>query len=385
MSELHIRCPHFTSCSGCIRDENIDELKILDEARQFFADKGIRSFKLRVGNPQGWRCRAKLAVRGTAAMPHIGLFEEGSHKVVDIPHCRVHHPAINQAVEALRQWIITQKITPYDETSGKGLLRYVQLAVERKTGRVQVALVLNTSAANLGDRQIFEAFWQPHPDLWHSLWLNFNMRRDNIIQGPEWSHVYGSFWLWESLNDCAICFHPASFVQANLDMFEKLLARIEELLPEQAELIEFYAGVGAIGLALAKKCRRVQCVELNSQAAECFQETRRQLPENLAKRLSFISGKSAESVHLLNDIESEKGVIIVDPPRKGLEAALLEALCKSEHKAALIYISCGWHAFQRDCQYLLKAGWRLTHAEAFLFFPGSEQLEILAVFNGVKG
>lgn len=380
---LHIHCPHFAICSGCSVDENIDQLAILDEARRFFADKGVASLKFHVGNPHGWRCRAKLAVRGSAEDPHIGLFEEGSHRVVDIPQCRVHHPAINQAVFALGQWMVQHHIAPYDEVTGKGLLRYVQLAVERKTGKVQVALVLNQAAAEPGRDGLvtFGELWKQHPDLWHSLWLNFNIRRDNVIFGTEWIHVFGSYWLWETLRGCSVCFHPASFVQANLDMFERLLDGIEKLLPSDAEVVEFYAGVGAIGFAVGDKCRWVKCVELNPQAEQCFLETRQHLPEGLAQRLSIICGKSADSIPLLKEMNPEKGVIIVDPPRKGLESMLLDALCESKQAKKLIYISCGWPAFQRDCNRLLSAGWRLTHAEAYLFFPGNEQLEILAAFE----
>lgn len=384
MSRLHIHCPHFTHCSGCVRNENIDELSIFNEARDYFVKKGISSFKLNVGSPHGWRTRAKLAVRGSATNPSIGLFEEGSHQVVNIPLCRVHHPAINQAVSVIKQWMIQNKVVPYDENTGNGLLRYIQLAVERSTGLIQLTLVLNKMIEPEKDVHFFNSLWSLHPGLWHSVWFNYNTRRDNVIFGTEWSLGFGSSWLWEVLCGRSICFHPASFVQANLEMFNLLLERIKELLPENADVVEFYAGVGAIGFALVDKCFRVQCVELNKQAELCFLETRSHLDGDLAKRISFFSGKSHESKHLLGNIDSESGVVIVDPPRKGLDRELLEALCKSTHVKKLIYISCGWQAFQRDCDSLIAAGWHLHHAKAFLFFPGNEQLEILAVFSGRK-
>lgn len=381
MSHLDINCPHFDLCSGCVRNKRIDELTIFDEAKDYFAKRGIIDLKLRIGNPLGWRSRAKLAVRGSPTVPHIGLFEKGSHRVVDIPLCRVHDPAINHAVSVIKQWMIENKVMPYDEVSGKGLLRYIQLVVEKTTGRIQVTFILNKMLEGANDSLFFNSLWSSHSDLWHSFWFNYNTRRDNVIFGPEWYLGFGAKWLWEQLCRRNICFHPASFAQANLEMFELLLERIRGLLPDNADVVEFYAGVGAIGFALIDKCAKVQCVEWNPQAELCFLETRSQLPIELAQRISYISGRSQESKHLLDKLDSKNGVVIVDPPRKGLEKELLEALCASKQIGQLVYISCGWEAFQRDCNRLLTSGWHLCHAEAFLFFPGNEQIEVLAVFS----
>lgn len=377
----HIHCSHFDICSGCTRNEHIDLLPVLEEARQFFVDNGAPLFKMQIGDLTKWRCRAKLAVRGTPDAPQIGLFKKRSHQTINIPQCRVHHPAINQAVEMLRNWILRYQIQPYDEVAGTGLLRYVQMSVERKTERVQLALVLNTKNVGQGIQQHLMALWEGSKELWNSLWVNLNTRRDNVIFGSEWFLIKGSFWHWESLNKQKICFHPASFLQANLEMFDRMLQSIEQLLPEEADLIEFYAGVGAIGAAVVGKCQRVQCVELNLTAQQCFEETRRGLSPELAQRLSYLQGKSADYIHLIKYLDASKGVVLVDPPRKGLEKELLKVLCDDKHVNRIIYISCGWSAFQRDCRSLLKAGWHLAHAEAFLFFPGSDHIEILAAFN----
>lgn len=381
MNAIHLHCSHFALCSGCCRNEYVDQLGVWKEISRFFSNKGISSFQLKVGNPAGWRCRAKLAVRGTALMPYIGLFEEGTHHINEIPHCRIHHPAINKAVAILRSWIIKYAIAPYNEKTGEGLLRYVQLTVERATGRVQLALVLNRGHVTSENIQQFEALWQEGSNLWHSLWLNFNRRRDNVIFGFEWFQLCGFELLAESLCERLIYFHPACFIQANLEMFEHLLERIKILLPQKADVIEFYAGVGTIGFVIVEKCSRIRCVEISLQAKLCFDKNHCNLPKNLASRLSFYMGKSSDYAHLLEQIDPELGVAIVDPPRKGLERALLDILCVTKNLNKIIYISCGWSGFQRDCNYLIEAGWVLIEAEAFLFFPGSEHVEILAVFK----
>lgn len=379
---MEIDCVHFDSCSGCSRNRDIERPKTFIEAQDFFLSHGISPFKLNVGDICGWRCRAKLATRGMPPNPIIGLFEEDSHRPVDIPFCMVHHPAINRAVDVLRAWIIRNHLSLYDEKTGKGLLRYVQIAVERATQKVQLVLVLNEKE-NISwiageNKKLIDGLWEMHAFGWHSLWINFNTRRDNVIFGSEWKHLCGEEWLWEKLINRDICFHPASFVQANLEMFERLLVRLFDFITQNSDLLEFYAGVGAIGLALAEKCRSVRCVEIVPLAKECFDKTYKVLPQKLQERVGYISGSAADHISLL---QFHGEVVIVDPPRKGLESKLLKALCEDCRSRRLIYISCGWESFKRDCTLLLTNGWKLSAAEGFLFFPGSDHLETLAIFD----
>ena len=102
---LKISCPHFPACSGCARNENLDAFPLVEEMRAFFQEKGIAHVPLHTGSPTHWRCRAKLAVRGSKEAPIIGLFKEGTHDPLDIPLCKVHHPAINRGADLLRQWM----------------------------------------------------------------------------------------------------------------------------------------------------------------------------------------------------------------------------------------------------------------------------------------
>lgn len=374
---MDLNCPHFIHCSGCNRSCDLENPEVLEEARLFFAERGIANFKLNTGNLFGWRCRAKLAVRGTPFFPLIGLFEEKSHLVIDIPFCRVHHPAINRSVELLRKWIIANEISPYEESSGTGLLRYVQLTVERCSEKVQVVLVLNASSFNdlkNKEKLSLELLWNENNSNCHSLWINFNQRRDNVIFDSLWHHYAGVDVVWEG----NACFHPASFMQANPEMFKLLTDHLGLLLPAEADVLELYAGVGAIGLALVDRCRSVKCVEIVPEAQICFEMSRERFPPALRERISFISSDAGAQLELL---KSFSGVVIVDPPRKGLETSLLKVFCGELNAKHLIYISCGWKSFLRDCKAILQSGWKLASAESFLFFPGSEHLEVLAYFT----
>jgi tRNA/tmRNA/rRNA uracil-C5-methylase (TrmA/RlmC/RlmD family) len=376
-----IHCVHFERCSGCQMQNDLLSPPVLEQAKAFFAQRGIADLSLVSGAMCGWRCRSKLAVRGTAAKPLIGLFKQGTHQVEEIPHCQVHHPAINSSVSLLKNLMVRYRVEPYNETSG--ILRYIQCAVEPSTSAVQLTLVVNSdsweSPAVAKAEQLIDALVEEQPEAWQSIWINLNSASNNRIFGDQWRLFYGERFLWTSVCGTEICFLPSSFGQANLELFDAMVAKIGELIPEGASVLEYYGGVGAISLPLAVKARKIQCVEINPETKICFDEAREHLPADLAKRASHWVGSSGDN-EALRFLE-EADVVIVDPPRKGLDRELLERLKVMESGKQLIYVSCGWSAFERDADELLAAGWKMTEAVAYLFFPGTDYIEVLAGFR----
>lgn len=377
--ETLTHCLHFGKCSGCHHLLVDDPPPIWQEVLTFFKNSALPT--LHQGSPIHWRYRAKVAVRGTSDAPLIGLFKRASHEVVSIPFCLVHHPHLNQAFEKVRVEMRRKGLAPYEESTQKGDLRYLQGVVHRETGKVQLTFVLNAKGPDTPQaqywQQLIQEWGEENPTFWHSLWLNFNHRSTNTILGPEWKLVCGEELLWEKFEDVAVCYGPASFGQANLPLFERLLIRLRNLVPAQARVAEFYAGVGVIGLFIASQCEWVRCSEVNPFAEAYFERSRARLASSQAVKLSFHSGSTQERLALLNDATT----VIVDPPRKGLEKAFFTALKANSSVKQLVYISCGWEAFQRDCQLLEAEGWKIRHVDGYYFFPGSDQIELLVDFE----
>ncbi|WCJ27479.1 23S rRNA (uracil(747)-C(5))-methyltransferase RlmC [Euphorbia peplus] len=445
-----LECPHFQSCSGCTQEFNLNRPIVIDEVTEFFKRLGTSDFSFDSSRLWGWRCRAKLAVRGSSMEPLIGLYEEGTHNVVDIPHCKAHHPSINAAVELLRQGITELNIEPYDEDEGTGDLRYVQMAVttyntslpasERfKTGKVQVSLVWNSRNENsptfdkLSDLAYY--LWRnggprSNVHIIHSVWANFQTSTNNIIFGNRWRHLLGERDFWEHVGGIDISLAPSSFGQANTRAFDILLHKLQKYVPYGASVADLYAGAGVIGLSLAatKKCRSVKCIEVNKESKLSFEKTVERLPKSIDSSISWhLADTSVEPLSWLMGSD----VVVVDPPRKGLEASLIDVLrniSSLERKAessfgsnlskakdekrpwilrakeasveirskpdledprslpqTLIYISCGWESFKEDCMLLLSSKeWRLEKAHGFNFFPGTQSVEILAIFKRGK-
>ncbi|KAH8941042.1 hypothetical protein BDL97_14G017100 [Sphagnum fallax] len=415
-------CQHFTQCSGCVLDTNLDQPPVMEEVTEFFLKQGVADFTLESGNLWEWRCRAKLAVRGTSMDPQIGLFEEGSHFVVDIPSCRAHHPSINATIKLVKEAIQELGIQPYNEDLHLGELRYVQMVVttfnttlpaaERyASGKVQVSLVWNARDED-------------------SIQADCLNKMAEIIFGGRWRHILGESELWERMSGVDISFTPASFGQANLQVFDVLLRRLQKAVKIGSSVVELYAGVGLIGLSLAttRKCRTVKCVEVNKEARLSFEQSLSRLPASVNSNISWHCADA--SVSPIKWLEGAN-VVIVDPPRKGLDPPVIEALRTASlrglgktkspsskttdkvekrpwmlrakqgavHKESasnweeeehtwpdtLIYVSCGWQAFKLDYAALVEGdAWYLDDAKAFNLFPGTNSIEVLAIFKRGK-
>ncbi len=302
------------------------------------------------GKESGWRIRAKLAVRGTK----IGLFKPGTHEVEDLIDCPDHHPSINEALHRLRK----APYTPYNEQTLTGDLRYVQLTVQRSTGKVQLVLVSN------GKGKCDALVETLKNDDWHSIWVNVQEGSTNTIFGPNWELKMGPTYLEETILGRKFYFHPACFVQANLDLFEQILLDIKSWVLPNQHLTEFYAGIGVISLTIADQCQSAILVEINPFAEGCFKESRP------PPHFHFFTGPTE------NYLDRLKEVLIVDPPRKGLDPKVLSALKDSSLKQ-ILYLSCNFETLKRDLEILKSFGWIVQQAKGYHLFPNTDHVELL--------
>ena len=364
-----MKCSHFpiNCCSEC----PLDAIPaIFSQAKTFFKQYGF-DLDLVTGNPNFWRTRAKLAVRKEG----IGLFLPGTHRVAPIPHCLAHHPKINEAVELIQKLSFSR----YDEKTHQGDLRYIQLVVEKKSEKIQLTLVLNGEPSDSALINRWKTFSETHfqGNLWHSVWFNFQPRKNNVIFGPSWLHLLGPQYIWEDILGTSIAFGPSHFGQSNLALFEALLSDMKKLIQPNSFLLECYAGVGVISLVVSSIPQSIIVSEREESAKKHFEASKETLPLDIQKKLQFITLAANNSVELFHRSDT----VIVDPPRKGLEDSFLEALTSSKITKQLIYVSCNFSSLSRDILKLLKAGWKITFAKSYLFFPGTNHIELLVVLK----
>lgn len=414
----------------------------------FQTDQPNYHFPIIVGPKEGWRTVARLAVRqrqkeDKQQLLEIGLFVPGSHQLLPVPHCLAHHPSINRAVQVLQDTCRQLHVQAFDETTGAGNLRYVAVSVERSTGKQQVVLVWKEQPHDDGASQatlqklvkkliaISDTVKEENGntlDL-HSLWVHYNnaWKHANSIfdrQGEWKQQPYGEESgrirevllpedKWPSLH-VPLLFPPQVFRQANLDGFANIVIKIRQWLTERlasmadsnipkqknqhkrfSNCLELYGGVGTIGLNLVDLFDSLVSSDENPHNKTCFESSVDKitvqgtpLKQSRCERIVYHSKSATDMVQgpqgrqLLNDAD----VIIVDPPRKGLDQEVIDALNAGKDSLsrpkALVYVSCGFDAFRRDYEGLTKSGrWIMDHAEGHVLFPGSDAIETLAFFK----
>lgn len=391
LSADELQCVHFSVCSGCSVASNFRQSPIMDRAKSFFASLN-HQLPIHIGNIHGWRTHIKLAAQPTSKWGGIkfGLYAKDSHVVVPIPQCRVHHPALNDAVEFIRIAALRAKVRGYtspvllkgkssgygskplssgtvfsadDSRRGVGDLRYIQLSLERSTGLVQVVLVWNSDSyapvAQTLTRFVNE-LRQIAPSLWHSISVNFNTQNGNAIldlAASQWRLLWGHPYVTERIGNTTFAFRPAVFRQANLEVFgESLLPFVLRHIPLGSRVTELYSGVGLLGVHAAQRAVDVACSDISPFVqARDVQRSVQKLQQHVASS-SFrtlqgalqqakaatgereprnVAGSSIGSVSYTKmDAESALlagecdycDVLLVDPPRQGLHEVVRQFL-----------------------------------------------------------
>lgn len=367
-------CDLFPSCSGCDRINKIRFPPISLHLQEFFTTKGI-DFPILSHNITNWRSRAKLAVRGEVGCPKIGLFEAGTHTVVDMPFCPHHYPVMNQTVALIRKMMIEFDIVPYKEKDHVGRLSYIQMVANREDHKIQLTLVWKGESLSEKEKEFTRALYE-ESDFFHSVWNNFHPLRSNTILGKKWELAFGEEIFLQKIGGISFAIHPSCFFQAHLEMFEEALDYLFSSIPDHTSILELYAGVGCISTYLSSKAEKVYMIESSDFAKKCFKKTVSLLPREESEKFHFIHSTVEDSDLTLF---KKAKVLIVDPPRKGLSA-----LCKRKIEGVecrhLFYISCGPSSFMRDCGDLIEMGWKIKKAKGFLFFPGTDHVEVVAEF-----
>lgn len=411
-------CPHFASCSGCTLDRGLASPPAREAAAAWFADRGAP-----LGQPppvaaHGWRCRARLAVRAAPGGGLVaGLFAAGTHDVVPIPACAVHHPALNAAAAAVLAAAATARTRGYSEAApGAGGLRYVQLTValpgdgERRGGgesvllpeldaatAAQVVLVWGSppddAAAAAAAAELARGLWAAAGPgargAVHSIHHNFQPSPGNRILGDAWDHATGPPFAWQPAGGARVAYAPGAFAQANPRAFAALLADLAPLLPHARALTDLHAGAGAVGLALAARAggpAAVAAVDSNAAgaaplaASAAALEAACEAQGRPAPAITFAAARAGDGPERWL---AGADAAVVDPPRQGLDRTLLACLATSPPSSlrTLAYIACHFPSLARDGDALLAGGhWSLAGAAARVFFPGADAIEAAAVF-----
>jgi 23S rRNA (uracil1939-C5)-methyltransferase len=369
-------CPHRPPCPGCPRyGEPGIAARARDALAAFAASAGLPPPDVIDASGFASRHRARLSVRGRTRTPKIGLFQEGSHRIVDIPQCRIHHPLINRVAAAVRAAAHDASIEPYADRPHRGALRAIQVVVERRSASAQLVLIEN--AAQMGPvAELAAPLARALGADLHSLWWNGNPERTNTILGPAWRHLAGPEVVVEEVAACEIAFPPGAFGQSHLALADRIAEAAQRCVPDGARVVEYHAGCGPLGMGLLRRAASVTFNELNPASLDGIARGIARRPDVERARAAVRAGPAADHTDLLEHADA----VLLDPPRSGLEPRLLDALCATP-PAHLVWASCGLDAFVAQAGSLLaRSPLRLRSVEAYALFPFTEHVETLAYF-----
>jgi len=373
-------CPHRPPCPGCPRfGERGIAPALLDALAALARAQGLPVPRVVEGPAVGHRHRARLAVRGRAASPKVGIFQEDTHRIADVPRCVVHHPLVNAAAAAVKRAVRRTGVQLYGDTSHRGLLRYLQVVVERPTATAQVVLVANDETPNALE-ETATIVGAALGDRLHSLWWNGNTTATNAILGPRWHRWSGPETTCETIGGARVFYPPGAFGQANLPLADRMVGLVHEWVPPGARVLEMHAGVGATGLGLVARGHAVVFNEFSRWSLAGLNLGLDALGPDVRRRTEVRRGPAADHVDAIDDAD----VVICDPPRRGLEPPLLARLA-DDPPARLILVSCNPDAFLAEARTLLRAGkTRLAALVPFALFPYTDHVETVALFERAR-
>ena len=368
-------CPVYPRCGGCTgRHMTYDAT--LSAKRQHVQDCFQRIGHIDVSvppvigmeNPFHYRNKTAVPVGGTEADPLLGFYAPRSHRLVPTLICPNAMQPAEAILSVIQKWMKTHRLAPYREETHKGQLRHVVIRVNRK-GEAMVTLVSKCQALSFTE----ELYQLLTPLGVVSLYLNVNPRETNVIFGETFHLLHGLKTLSDTL--CGLTFElsPASFFQVNPPQTEVLYGealRFADLKPSDT-LMDVYCGAGTISLMMARHCKQVTGIEVVPAAVF---NARENAQRNGIENAVFLEGKAEELLPRMVTDSQKPNVIVVDPPRKGLELAVIEAIAAASPDR-LVYISCNPATLARDAALLKEKGYDIQQIQPIDMFPFTSHVE----------
>ena len=332
-----------------------------------------------VPSPQrlGYRARVKLVVRKNRDQVAMGLYVPQTHRVIDISSCPVHPRQVNQVVFYLKKKVLELGIAPYDERDDSGDLRYVDFRFS--VARHELSLTLVTRHASFPQGAPLAKALQRRFPFITGVIQNVNENRGNVIWGNSFRTLGGRDTIMERVGDLKLVFPAGVFSQANPFTARKLYDRVYELaaLKGGETVLDLYCGVGPISLYLAVAARQVWAVDDSELSITTAKQNARR---NGRGNCRFIAGDVATTLTQLTKDLPRIDLMVLNPPRKGIKAAALEAVLAAG-APRIIYVSCEPHSLARDLDRLVAANYRVEQIQPFDMFPQTEEVETLVLLR----
>jgi 23S rRNA (uracil1939-C5)-methyltransferase len=376
-------CPYYEQCGGC----QLQHLKYdqqLKEKRDIIVQSLERHTKLSIDkldirdtlgmeDPWGYRNKSSFQVAGRDGKVLAGLYGMNSHQLIDIDHCAVQHSQTTEAVNAVKKILEDLKIPIYNEKSRKGIIRTIVTRVGVQSGELQVVLI--TTQKELPKQELIIEEIQKRLPNTKSIVQNINGQKTSLIFGDETNALAGSEFIQETLGDLQFELSARTFFQLNPTQTVKLYNEVKKAaaLTGSEKIVDAYCGVGTIGLWLADQAGEVRGMDI---IPESIEDAKKNAKRHGFTNTKYVPGKAEEVLPKWVKKGWKPDVVVVDPPRTGLDNQLLQTILQVQPEK-LIYVSCNPSTLAKDIQ-TLSSKYEVKYIQPVDMFPQTAHVECVS-------
>lgn len=377
-------CPYFPLCGGCaLRHMDYEQELALKQAH-------VQSCLTRIGGQtisalpitgaaqtDGYRNKVQFPVQEQDGRPVAGFFSGKTHRVIPVRHCRIQPDCADAIRGAVLAWMEQYHIRAYDEQTHTGYIRHIYIRFGAESGQILVCIV--TNCAQLPKKkQLVAALLAAEPGI-TTIVFSPNTKKGNTVLGTEFHPLYGDGTITDTLCGLQFRLSAPAFYQVNHAQAERLYEKAVQLagLTGNETVLDLYCGTGTITLCLARHAKKAIGVEIVPQAIE---DAKFNAAQNGMENAEFFCMDAGQAAKMLADRRIRPDVIVVDPPRKGVSADVIEAISAMAPQR-VVYVSCDPATLARDLKLLTAAGYTLQTAEAFDLFPRCAHVETVCLLS----
>ena len=373
-------CPYYGRCGGCdFRHMSYEEELWAKRARVQDALTRIGGAEVTVEEILG--AEQPLHYRNKSIYPispagEVGFYRARSHQVVHVEHCLIQKPEADALAQAVRDYIARFQVEPYNEATGRGLLRHLYVRTSCR-GESLACLLVNGSRLP-HEQELVDMLRAAAPGVCGVV-LGENTRRGNAVLGDRYRTLWGRDYLTDTLCGLELRLSVPSFYQVNHDQAQRLYEKALEYagLTGRELAVDLYCGAGTITQVLARRARHVIGGEI---VPEAIRDAEDSACRNGVENVEFLCGDASRLAAELRQRGLRPDVICVDPPRKGLAPDVVEAAA-SMTPGRIVYVSCDPATLARDVARFAPLGYRPVRACAVDLFPGTAHVETVVLLS----
>lgn len=375
-------CPLYRKCGGC-QLQNMSYPRQL-HWKQELVERLLGRFHrvnpiIGMEHPYHYRNKVQAAFALDRRKQIVsGVYQASTHRVVPVESCMIEDETADRIVGTIRKLMKDFKMEPYNEDTGRGLVRHVLVKRGFVSGQVMVVMV-TVSPILPAKNNFVKALRKAHPEI-TTILQNVNNRATSMVLGESEKVLYGPGYIEESLCGCVFRISAKSFYQINPVQTEVLYNKAIELagFTGKETVVDAYCGTGTIGLIAAKRgAGHVTGVELNRDAVrDAISNAKR----NGIKNVYFYNADAGEFLSAMADEGETVDVVLMDPPRAGSDEQFLTSLAGLAPKK-IVYISCNPETLQRDLQFLVRAGYHVQEIQPVDMFPHTNHVETVVLLS----